>query len=430
MYRRNIDQALQTALTDTPVVLLMGARQTGKTTLAQRLVGDEGDDKESRAAGSGEGRPLSYLSFDEPGLLAEAKEDPQGFLAGLDEPVVLDEVQRVPELFLPLKATVDRRREPGRFLLTGSANIMVLPQLSQALVGRMELFTLWPLSQGELLGVKEGFLDGLFGHGPMAGPAEPMERDTILNRLIMGGYPEVVKREDPQRRQDWYESYLSTLLVREVQELSQIDKAIQLPRLLRLLAARTGSLLNASELSRSFSLPYTTLNRYLALLQATFVYQPLAAWSANLGKRLVKAPKAYLNDTGLAAYLMGVESERSARQSMLLGPLLENFVFCELLKQKGWSRVRPEFYHYRTRKGLEVDLVLEDRQGRVVGLEVKSAATFGSNDLKGLKDMATALGERFHRGVLLYMGTERLPLGPKIEAVPISALWQSNLQNE
>ena len=394
MYPRYLTQSILDALSDSPVVFLHGARQTGKSTLAQQL-----------AAGP---HPARYITLDDIGVLSAAKSDPQGFLAGLSGPVILDEVQRVPELFLPLKAEVDRDRRPGRFLLTGSAGAWVLPQLSQSLAGRMEILTLWPLSQGEVEGVREGFIDALYGPDASIPSFKPLAREVLWERVAQGGYPEPLSRPRPERRRAWVNSYLTTLMERDVRDLANIEGLAQLPRLLNLLAARTACLMNYAELSRSMGIPQTTLKRYLALLEATFLAHRLPPWSGNLSKRLVKAPKLFLNDTGLAAGLLGIDAARLGTDGTLSGPLLETFVVAELAKQSGWSKTKPRMHHFRMQTGHEVDVVLEDAGGRCVGIEVK-AGSVGTGDFKGLKALEGALGKRFLRGVVLYTGRETVP---------------------
>ena len=410
MYPRHLTQALLAALSDSPVVFLNGARQTGKSTLTQQL-----------AAGP---HPARYLTLDDIGVLAAAKSDPQGFLAGIEGPVILDEIQRAPELFLPLKAEVDRDRRPGRFLLTGSASALILPQLSRALTGRMEILTLWPLSQGEVSGFKEGFIDALFGpHAPL--PAfKPLAREDLWERVARGGYPEPLGRPRPERRRAWADAYLTTIVERDIRDLADIDGLTQLPRLLSLLAVRTASLMNYAEVSRSMGLPQTTLKRYLGLLEATFLAHRLPPWSGNLSKRLVKAPKLFLNDTGLAANLLGLDAARLEDDGTSSGPLLETFVMTELAKQSGWSKTRPRLHHFRTQSGSEVDLVLEDAQGRCVGVEVKARSAAGAGDFKGLKALEEELGKRFLRGVVLYTGRETVPFARNLHALPLNALWQ------
>jgi hypothetical protein len=412
--RRNITPSLLAALADTPVVLLTGARQSGKSTLVQDITATA--------------HPARYLTLDDAGVLAAARADPAGFLAGVEGAVVLDEVQRVPELFLALKAAVDRDRRPGRFLLTGSANVLLLPRLADLLVGRMEVLTLWPLSQGEIESVSEGFVDAVFADTLPRLVTEPEEWSVLLDRILCGGYPEVLGRAAEARRSAWFGSYITTLLQRDVRDLAHIEGLTLVPRLLTLLAARTTALLNSSELSRSIAMPQSTLKRYLALLETTFLLQPLSAWSSNLGKRLVKAPKIVLSDTGLIVSLLAMGKERLMADRALAGPLLENFVVMELRKQVTWSQTRPQLFHFRTQTGYEVDVVLEDGAGRLVGIEIKASATVSAQDFKGLRTLAEAVGQRFRRGVVLYTGAEPLPFGPRLHAMPVQALWRLGSQ--
>ena len=345
MIPRNITPCLLEALADRPVVLLHGARQVGKSTLAVSL-----------ASGP---HPARYVTLDDAAELAAAHSDPVGFIGRLSGPVVLDEIQRAPELLLSIKREVDRNRRPGRFLLTGSANVLFLPRLADTLAGRMEIHTLWPLSQGEIEGVRDGFVDAVFSDTlpPVTGDGEPWTR--LIERIVRGGYPEVVREEAPAARQAWFGSFVTTVLQREVREISNIEALTAMPRLLALLAARAGGLLNISDLSRSLGIPLTTLKRYLALLETTFLIQTLPAWAANLGKRLAKAPKVVLTDTGLMTYLLGLAPDRLSLEPTFRGPLLETFAAMEIRKQITWSETQPSMLHFRTSAGHEVDLVLE-----------------------------------------------------------------------
>lgn len=409
MIPRHLSAAVLEALGDTPVVLLHGARQTGKTTLAKHLASGE--------------HPRRYLTLDDVSVLSAAGQDPAGFLAGLEGPIVLDEVQRAPELFLAIKSEVDRSPAPGRFLLTGSADVLLLPRLSESLAGRMEILTLWPLSQGEITGTRESFLDVVFARPAPKFPANADQWSSVTARVLLGGYPPVLNRPSQERRRAWFGSYLTTTLQRDVRDLANIEDLTALPRLLSLVAARSCSLLNFAELSRSIGIPQSTLKRYLTLLETTFLVQVLPAWSANLGKRLVKSPKILLNDTGLMAHLLGLNEERLKADPMLMGPLLENFVALELRKQAAWSRTRPQAFHFRLPAGEEVDLVLEDSAGNLVGIEVKASATVTTKDFKGLRALADLAGPRFRRGIVLYTGASSIPFATNLHAVPVSALW-------
>jgi hypothetical protein len=391
------------------MVLLQGARQTGKSTLAESLA--EGE------------YPARYLTFDDPALLTTARHDPAGFVAGLHEPVVLDEIQRAPELFPALKVRVDRDRRPGRFLLTSSANVTLLPRFTEPLTGRMALLTLWPLSQGEIEERMEGFVDVVFSATlPPLTEALP-DRSEVIRRMLRGGYPEVLLRSAESRRSAWFSSYLTTILHRDVRDLANIEGLTALPRLLAVLSARVMALTNFAEWSRSIGLPLSTLKRYMALLERTFLVQMLPAWSGNAGKRLVKAPRLLLGDTGLVANVLGADARRLTAKPELFGPLLENFVAMELLKQLAWSRVRAGLHHFRTQTGQEVDLVLEEKAGRIVGIDVKASATVSAQDFKGLRTLAEVVGKRFRRGVVLYTGSSAIPFGTHLHALPVGALW-------
>jgi predicted AAA+ superfamily ATPase len=408
MIKRNITSNLLDALADTPVVLLNGARQTGKSTLAKAIVSREYSAK--------------YITLDDFSALSAARHDPAGFLAGLDGPVIIDEVQKAPDLFPAIKSVVDRDRHPGRFLLTGSANVFLLPRLSESLAGRMEILTLWPFSQGEMIGVREEFIDALFAHKLPSHVINPENQADILERVVVGGYPEAVRRSANARRKAWFGSYITTLLHRDVRDLANIEGMANLPRLLSILAVRVPTFLNFADLSRTAAIPQSTLKRYMTLLEAIFIIQNIPAWSGNLGKRLVKAPKLVISDTGLKAHLTGTTAERMTADGSI-GGYLENFVMMELRKQIPWSRIQPQIFHFRTPIGQEVDMVLEDPKGRLVGIEVKTASVVGSEDFKGLRILGELGGKHFHRGIVLYTGTEVVPFGQNLHAVPIAALW-------
>lgn len=412
LYPRHLKPLIEEAATDTPIILLNGARQTGKSTLLSHL--DVGE------------QPLPIVSLDDLTVLNAIQNSPQSYLASLPERVILDEVQRVPELFLPIKALVDKDRKPGRFFLTGSANVLTLPKLADTLAGRIEIMTLWPLSQGEIHGVKEGFLDAVFSAEPLPS-CSGITSKLLTQMLITGGYPEAIARSSGRRQNSWFKSYLTTLLQRDVQELSRIEGLSSLPNLLSLLATRTGGLLNVSDLSRSLKIPNMTLTRYLNLLEAVYLVVHLPPWFTNLGKRLVKSPKVYLNDTGLLCHLLEISETDLLENRQLLGGVLENFVVMELLKQSGWSENQVKLSHYRTHTGQEVDVILESKN-LLVGIEVKAASTVTSDHFKGLKHLQEIAGKRFHRGIVLYTGEQVVGFGNQLWAVPVSALWTVGAQ--
>lgn len=410
LFVRHLERALTAALADTPVTLVVGPRQAGKTTLC-------------RAAA--ERRHARVLSLDDAATWTAARLDPVGFVAALDGPVFLDEVQKAPELLPAIKLAVDRRRESGRFLLTGSADVLTLPRVSESLAGRIEVLTLWPLSQDEMAGARSDFIEALVEEGRL--PVARMIGETrteLTARALRGGYPEAVHRLDADRRRAWFRSYVTTILQRDVRDLAQIEGLTELPRLLSVLAARSASLLNVAELSRRLGLPHTTLTRYVTLLEQSFLIRRVPAWAGSRARRMIKTPRVIVTDSGLMGHLAGLTPVRLTDDLTAVGPLLETFAGCELLKHLTWSRTPADLYHFRTHGGREVDFVLETGDGRVAGIEVKAGATVGHGDFKGLEALRDEAGKRFRRGVVLYTGPEVLPFGPDLWAVPMSALWQ------
>lgn len=407
MIRRNIQESIQHALADTPVVLLNGARQTGKTTLAQEM---------ATALG------FQYLTLDDATTLGLAFADPSGFIRNLRGPSVIDEVQKAPDLFPAIKLAVDQDRRPGRFLLTGSANVMTLPRLSESLAGRMEIIPLFPFSAGELASRRERFVQRLFD-GSLSQTKAVSSQEDLAARLVRGGYPEANRRTDDERRGAWYASYLSSILQRDVRDLARVDGLYALPNLLKLLAIRTSGLLNLADVGRDAAIPHTTLTRYLALLETVFLLHRLPAWSPNLSKRLVKAPKLHLVDTGLACHLLGTGARRLQEDRSLLGRMLETFVVGELRKQLSWTDPRTTLYHFRTSAGREVDVLLEKDDGSVAAVEIKASATVSAADFQALRDLRDHLGRKFFAGTVLYTGDQLIPLGDKLWLVPWPALW-------
>jgi len=407
MIKRSISRKLEDAWADTPVVLLVGARQTGKTTLAT----DWAKRHEAR-----------YETLDDATVLATAAADPQGFVNRLELPAVIDEVQKVPELLPAIKLRVDRERRVGRFLLTGSANVLSLPRISESLAGRMEIHTLWPLSLGERAGIQENVIPAVFdGRPPDPFPTRPA-RASLPDLVASSGFPGNQKRAGA-RLEEWHRSYVTSILQRDVRDLAMIDGLTAMPNLLKLLAARSSSLLNTSDLTRAAGIPNSTLKRYLALFEMLFLAYRVPAWSANLSKRLIRAPKIMLCDTGLACHLLGAGPELLQRDRILLGHLLENFVANELKKQASWLDSGVEIMHYRTASGREIDFILEDRRGRVVAIEVKLSQAIRDEDFDAMRDLAEMIKSRFVCGVLLHDGGNVLPFGKHLWAAPLSSLW-------
>lgn len=406
-YPRHLRPRIQEALADSPVVLVHGPRQCGKTTLA-REVGD--------AAG------FTYFTFDDDVQRAAAESDPVGFVADLPERAVLDEVQRVPKLFTSLKAAVDKHRMPGRFILTGSANVLLVPKLADSLAGRMEILRLHPLAQSEIAGIKPDFLSDLFGTGFRAGHSGKREGRSLLERVVAGGYPAALARTPGRRRATWYCDYADTLIQRDIRDLARIAALDALPRLLALAAAQTACLVNISDLAAPFQTSRPTIREYVTLLSRIFLLEELSPWYSNRSKRLVKTPKLHLTDTGLACALLGLNVDALAQDRTVFGHLLETFVFQELRKQAGWADDPVVFHHYRDKDQVEVDLVLESG-GRLAGVEVKAGSTVTSEDFKGLRKLRDTEPKRFTAGVVLYDGEAVVPFGPHLHAVPLSALW-------
>ena len=326
MYKRHLLLSAHEYIKDARVLLIHGARQVGKTTLARQLIGPE--------------FPATYVSLDDLNTLTQAQRDPVGFIGQFTGPVIIDEVQRAPEIFLPIKVAVDTDQRPGRFVLTGSANIFTLPKLADSLAGRMELLTLWPLAQSEIEGREENFIDWLWqGEIPFR-QEQGLSRADLLNRMLRGGYPAALSRATDRSRQQWFDGYVKTLLERDVRDLSKVRDLREFPRLLQAIAGRSSTLLNMQDVARSLALQHETLRRYLALLEALWLVVELPAWSTNVNSRFVKTPKVTLNDTGLMANLLNLNQARLERESVLLGQCLESFVVMELRKQLTWSQAR------------------------------------------------------------------------------------------
>jgi uncharacterized protein len=408
LHRRLAEPRLTEALTDTPVVLIHGPRQCGKTTLAQI---------------AGEPRGYAYLSFDDDALRAAADADPTGFVASLEERVILDEVQRVPGLFTSLKTSVDRHRTPGRFLLTGSANVLLLPRLADSLAGRMEILRLHPLAQCELMGREQRFLDDLF-RGSFKTRRYQRLGPELIERIVAGGYPAALVRATPRRRAAWYRDYVETLVQRDVRDLARIRSLDAIPRLLAAAAGQTACLMNIADLGSPFQLSRPTIREYVTLLERVFLLDELPPWHSNRLSRLIKTPKLHVGDTGLACALLGIDAAGLAKDRPTLGQLLETFVYQELRRQASWHAAEIRFHHFRDKDGAEVDVVLERGPQELAGIEVKAAASVTEADFRGLRKLAAAAGKRFAAGIVLYDGEVSASFGSGLHAVPIRCLWE------
>jgi len=408
LYPRFASSALREALADTPVVLIHGPRQCGKTTLAQGLASNEG---------------YAYFSFDDAVVLGAATSDPVGFVADLPERCILDEVQRAPGLFTAIKASVDRDRRPGRFLLTGSANVLLIPRLADSLAGRMEILRLHPLAQCELARREPGFLDALFA-GRFAARGYGRLGRELAERIVAGGYPAALARATPRRRATWYRDYLETMVQRDVRDLARIASLDALPRLLALAAGQTARLVNVSELAAPFQISRPTIQSYLTLLERVFLLERLRPWHSNRLSRLIKTPKLHLGDMGVACALLGIDAASLWQDRATFGQLLETFVFQELRRQADWRDDDVRFHHFRDKDGAEVDVVLERGGRELAGVEVKAAATVRDSDFRGLRKLREAAGKRFTAGVVLYDGEASVGFGENLFAVPVRALWE------
>lgn len=418
LFTRHIKPRLDAAMDDTPVVVIVGPRQSGKSTLAALVARERG---------------ARQVTLDDAGPRAAANADPTGFVEALETPVVIDEFQKAANLLPAIKSRVDRARSGGQrpagmFLLTGSANVWATLRVSESLAGRAERVALWPLSQGEILGRRETFIDALLAGRVPAVAGAPSGRGSVSTALATGGYPELLARPEERRRARWLESYVQMILERDVRDLAAKAQQLgELPRLLAAAAARVTGLLDLSGLARDTNLKRDTTGRYLTLLELLFLLRRAPAWSSNIGQRLIKAPKLWIPDSGMACQLVGYGERRfEDDESSLAGALFENFVASELTKQSTWCDADVRLHHLRTAGGREVDVVIEARDGTVAGVESKLTASVRGRDFSGLSHLRDKLGDRFRAGVVVHTGPDTLPFGDRLWAVPTSALWTSS----
>jgi len=400
--------ALADALADTRVILVSGARQVGKSTLVRQIAAD---------------RAAEWRDLDLPQDRQSALADPVGFVS-FDDLLVIDEIQRAPELLLAIKVAVDANPFPGRFLLTGSARLLGLRDLPDTLPGRMETIELWPFSQSEIDRTADGFIDAAFNLGPELHHESAVSRGDYADRIVRGGLPEAVARADTRRRGRFFDSYVQNLIDRQVRQLGEIARTAQLKALLGLLASRSGQLVAAGSLESDLQISRPTVARYMSLLEEIFLIKRIPGWSRNLGTRTTATPKLIFVDSGIAARLLSVDSHALRRPGAPFGPLLEAFVLSELARQLTWSSELADLYHYRDHNKVEVDIVLENRRRQVIGIEVKAASTIRAEDFAGLRRLAERLGDDFLVGITLYTGNTTLPFGPRLRAMPVSAIWQ------
>lgn len=405
MYKRLLDTRVREALSDTPVVLIVGPRRAGKTTLAQAVGGED----------------RTYITLDDQTVLDAARADPAGFIRGLDV-ATIDEVQRAPELLLAIKKSIDEDYRPGRFLLTGSANVLTLPKVADSLAGRIETLRMLPLARAELEAAEPKFLEHLFERKHRSAKS-PVLGDELLEIVLQGGFPEALSRGSERRRQDWARSYLASVLTRDLRDIADVEKLTELPKFVRFLAEHSGQLVNYSQFGSSINVSHKTSQRYVGLLEQVFLISTLQPWYTNAIKRITKTAKLHFLDTALLAATRGLSLERVRKKRDLFGSLLETFVYSEVLKLMTATDMRLSAYHYRDQEMREVDIVLERDDGMIAGLEVKASATVRSSDFSGLRTLAEACGERFAFGAVLYDSGDVVPFGDRLAAVPISNLW-------
>ncbi len=407
---RHITPSLLQALSDMPVVCLLGPRQSGKSTLAKACQAHR-----------------HYLTLDDPNQLQWAKTDPKGFIEALPDQVTIDEIQRVPELTLAIKLAVDQDRRPGRFLLTGSAHLLHLPRLADSLAGRMACLYLHPLSEAEKEACDHNFIkEWLKGNPtPHLLIQEQMKDRPLIDRVIEGGYPEAYLKANDRARA-WQRQYLHLITERDIQDASDISRSETSTQLLNYLAQQTATLLNVSSLANSLGLARATVEGHLRVLERLFLIRRLPAWHNNRSRRLIKTPKIHIRDSGLGAALAGFKAPLVASQRPLWGRLLESFVVQQVVALSEQITEPVSLMHYRDKDKIEVDLVVEHGLD-VRGIEVKGAKTAEPKDALGLRRLAHRTGDQFKGGLLFYDGTLTIPLDPTlgIYAVPISKLWQS-----
>ena len=408
-YPRHLQRLVEEALDYSPAVFLMGARQVGKSTLAEQVVSERGIS--------------NSVSLDSKPARDAALADPVAFVANLEGSAFIDEIQHAPELLLAIKRDIDRRRRPGRFLLTGSANILTAPRINDALTGRTALLTLWPLAQSEIERSTRNVVDSLFAGDPPRIDDAPVGRKAFVDRVAAGGYPQALIAPPAQRRRI-FADYLTSTLTRDLRDVADVRKLDAVPRLFRLLASRAGNLLVARNVASQLGLSYETVQTYTRLLETVFLVRTMPAWRPGIGSREIQTPKVFLTDTGLLASTLGADEQRIADDDQFTGKLLENFAAMEVAKHVDWAETPATQYHYRDRRD-EIDIVLEANSGALVAIEVKARATVTKKDWGAIAKLRDARSGDFRCGVVIYTGEQTLPLGDRIWAVPLSGLWAS-----
>lgn len=401
-YPRHLTSLLDVAMKDTPVVLINGPRQSGKTTLVKKYAPD-----------------LPYFTLDDDNILNAAKQDPIGFVNRLEKGII-DEVQRAPELLRAIKYSIDQNRQPGRFLLTGSANLLALPQIGDSLAGRMEILTLLPLSLSEIERRDPMFFEYALNQSwPLHTTNKKID---CISQALSGGYPEMLTRSEPNRRSAWARSYIKAIVERDVKDISNIEKLLEMPHLLEVLAQQSGKITNYSQIGSHINLDTKTAQTYIALLETLFLVRKLRPWHRNTLSRIIKSPKTHFIDSGLLASLNRITKAKLDSDYTLAGPLLETWVYSELLKIINLNQEDWNIFHYRDKDQVEVDFVLESSDNKVIGVEVKASNTVRSQDFKGLRKLATLVKKDWISGLIVYNGDHCLSFGENLWAIPFSLL--------
>lgn len=409
MIERQIRPVVVEGLSYARAVCLLGPRQVGKSTLVRQIAGHD--------------HPARYISLDEEVSRRAALDDPTEFVASISGPAVIDEIQRAPDLMLAIKMRLDTCNDRGQFLLTGSANVITLPTIADNLPGRVDYMNLWPFSQSEIEGSRENIVDRLFENEPPRIHGAQVGRAAYVERVIQGGFPDALGRNEAARER-FFSSYVPSILGRDISDIARIHDAARVGDLLRAVASRAGSLMSSRGMAGDLGIDHKTVLAYTKVLEDLLLVRRLSSWSANIGSRQVKAPKLHVCDPGLLASLLSFDTDRLVADPKLAGPIFETFAATELERQSSWSEHPPRFYHYRDHRQREVDLVLERGVGEIVAVEVKSGAAVRSKDFAAMRFLRDSLGPRFKSGVVLYAGSDTLPFGERLHAVPLCALWR------
>ncbi|MET0602635.1 MAG: ATP-binding protein [Baekduia sp.] len=410
MINRRLESLIEEGIDDARIVFVAGARQVGKTTLIRKI---------TRPGGS---RPMRELNLDDTVTREAAKSDPAGFVAGLGGPAFIDEIHHAPDLLLELKKAVDADTVPGRFVITGSANVLANKKILDALPGRIDRFTLWPLAQTEINAGRINFVDALFAGEPPPVTGAAVGLPAYADRIVAGGFPEARERRPGRSRSRWFDGYLAGSLERDLKELADVRRADDAEHLLRLLASQTANLFKSEPIGSKLGMDRKTVKSYVGLLRQMHLVHQLPGWRPGLGARESTTPKMYVSDVGLLCHLLGADARRLLADDQVKGKGCETFVINEVLKQTSWAGVETRAYHYQ-RRDEDVDLVLENRAGDIACVEVKTAATLRENDWRWLAKLRDARGSSFRAGVVVASVAQTTPLGDRLWAVPYSGLW-------